>query len=122
MRGVRYMLGTLLLCGLAAAGCSDEDTKQTRPKRDSLGSEIFGVLCDRVGAQALREDLSGASYTTICHGQALKVEAGKLPPAADPLVRERGIAKIEALGRHRTDLIAALDTVFPDDKVTGKDL
>jgi hypothetical protein len=107
---------------LLFAGCSDEAAKNTRPARPSLGTEIFGVLCERVGAQALREDLSGASYRDLCEGTAETVDASKLSPAADENVRAVAIARIEALGRHRASLIAALDGVFPDDTVVGKAL
>src|SRR5215213_6640128 len=107
---------------LVFSGCADEPAKPKRPERASFGTEVFGVLCDRVGAQALREDLTGGSYQTICHGTADKVDTGKLPDAPDAETRARAIAKIEALARHRTRLIAALDVVLPDGTVVGKDL
>lgn len=119
MLRLRWFVGSLVLL---FAGCTDEDSAHERPQRGSLGTEIFSVLCDRVGAQALREDLTGASYQSICRGNATTVDVSRLPSAADSRVRERGIAKIEALARHRTDLIAALDVVFPDDTVVGMNL
>src|SRR5215813_773131 len=120
---MRRRLGWLVGLGLLlSVGCSDTSGGEERPARDTLGSQIFGVLCDRVGAQALREDLTGGSYENVCHGSADKVDASRLPPAASGEVRERAIAKIEALARHRNALIAALDVVFPDDKVVGRNL
>ena len=62
-------------------------TRRARPrKRGTVGEEMYGVICDRVGAQALREDLTrrlvprrlpqarGGSY-------ADKVDDTKLPAA-----------------------------------------
>jgi hypothetical protein len=117
----RYVkwLGPLVI---VFAGCAHEPEKAARPSRPSLGTEIFGVLCERVGAQALREDLSGASYRELCEGTSETVDSSKLPPAADEDVRARAVARIEALRRHRSSLIAALDGVFPDDTVVGKAL
>ncbi len=120
-RRLRRILGAGLLA-FSFAGCAHEDPKPSRPAGPGLGDEIFGALCDRVGAQALREDLSGASYKDICHGSALAVDTSRLPPAPDQAVRARAIAKVEALARHRTALVAALDVVFPDDKVVGKNI
>jgi hypothetical protein len=120
-RRLRWILG-MGLTAFAFAGCAHDDPKPTRPAGPGLGDEIFGALCDRVGAQALREDLSGASYQDICHGTASKVDASRLPAAPDAQVRTRAVAKIEALARHRTALVAALDVVFPDDKVVGKNI
>ncbi|MBX3227605.1 MAG: hypothetical protein KIT84_14720 [Labilithrix sp.] len=104
------------------AGCASEEAKEARPAGPSLGQEIFGVLCDRVGAHALREDLTGISYQNVCHGDASTVDQSKLAPAPDAAVRARSVAKVEALARHKVDIIAALETVFPDDIVVGKNL
>ncbi len=59
------MIGRIRWVALAAvvAGCtSDFDTTRVVPPRGTIGREIFTVLCDRVGANALREDVLGASY------------------------------------------------------------
>lgn len=117
-----WMVGAMGVVAISLLGCSHEDSKPTRPERDGLGPELFGVLCDRVGAQALREDLSGASYQEVCHGQAMTVDASRLPPAPNSAVRAQAVAKIEALARHRNALVAALNVVFPDDEVVGKQL
>lgn len=79
---------------------------------------MFGILCDRVGASSLAEDLEGASYRRICHKDgdgeyADSVDVSKLPPGGGRM-RELGIAKIEAMARRRADLIAAFDATFPD--------
>src|SRR5579863_127507 len=125
---------------VAAAACSDTfDAARHPPPRGSLGQEMFGVVCDRVGAQSLHEDLTGASYRSICHPQPdgtfadpPTVDPTGLPPldpnAKDvqgtPVTLDRqtadrayGIARMEALGRHRADLVGALDATFPDEQI-----
>jgi hypothetical protein len=132
----------LLLGGLGAA-CSDTfDTSRTLPPRGTLGEELFGVVCDRLGGQSLHEDLSGASYEGICHrfGSAPfadTVDQTKLPPMVDgqldvqgnpvPLAKQEqdrayGVARLETFARRRADLITALDATFPDVNVPIKDL
>ncbi len=141
------LLGVVGLAALSALtpACNHEfDTERTPPPRGTVGEEMFGVLCDRVGAQALREDLSGDSFRGICHKSSKgaeytdKVDASKLPPIDPNAVDEKGnrvpvdkqradrdkaVGRIEALGRRRADLIRALDATFPDTaKVAIKDL
>jgi hypothetical protein len=129
--------------GASGAACNDSfDTSRTLPSRGTLGAELYGVMCDRVGGQSLHEDLTGASYQGICHAAAdgsftSKVDATQLPPMADgqldvngnpvPLAKQQqdrayGVARLETLAQHRTDLINALDATFPDVNVAIKDL
>lgn len=139
------LLGLVGLTSLTVftQGCAHEfDTDRQLPKRGSVGEEIYGVLCDRVGAQALREDLSGASFKNVCHRNqagdfADTVDESKLPSLDPNAVNEKGepvsiekqredrkraIGKIEALARRRADLVRALDATFPEEKVPRKDL
>ncbi len=138
------MLGLIGLASLSAfaPGCHEFDTERSVPKRGSVGEEIYGVLCDRVGAQALREDLTGASFRDVCHkpaGGSYKdeVDTSRLPPIAEGLTdvegnavrvdkqradRARAVGKVEALARRRADLIRALDATFPEEKIAIKDL
>ncbi|MBX3214045.1 MAG: hypothetical protein KF850_18565 [Labilithrix sp.] len=139
------LLGVVGLTALSvlAPGCHEFDTERTPPPRGSVGQEMFGVICDRVSAQALREDLSGASFRAVCHkpfsgGYADTVDTSKLPPVATGLVdendqpvsvekqrkdRAKAIGRIEALARRRGDLIRAFDATFPEDeKIAIKDL
>ena len=124
------------------ACATDLDTTRVVPRRGSLGQEMFTLVCDRVGAQALREDVTGASFHAVCHADARgkfadRVDVSKLVPldkgarnaagAAVPIDEQRArrgyrIARIEALARRRGDLIRALDAAFPDEPVATKRL
>src|SRR5207244_13045990 len=81
---------------LVAGACTDEiDTTRVVPKRGTLGEELYGVVCDRVGAQALHEDLTGASFIGICHKDETakyrdKVDQTRLPPAVDGAIDVNG--------------------------------
>lgn len=144
MKHRRYgLIGSLLLgMGASAGGCADFDSTRVTPPRGSLGQELFIALCDRVAAQALPEDVTGASWHPVCHPDAggtfaTKVDTSRLvaldPNAVDtdgkpvPLAvqqQERAyrVARIEALARDRTKLTGAFDAAFPDDQLPLKDL
>lgn len=129
-------------CAFVGPGCApDFDTNRTTLERGSLGREMYTMLCDRVGAQALREDIAGLSYRNVCHADERgafvdQVDVQKLPalvPAVDvdghPVSvatqqanREHRIARIEALARRRGDLVDALDRALTNEKVGLKDL
>lgn len=138
-------LAMALLAGASsiAAGCSsDFDTTRAAPARGTLGEEIFTVVCMRIGAQGLRDDLSGASFRKVCERDGTghhqdRVDVAELPPmdpeargvsgVAVPLaqqaaVREAAIRRIETLAIHRDELVAALDGAFPDVVMAVKDL
>lgn len=142
LRAVRALgLGALVLGASVTAACNEFDTERTPPPRGSLGTEMYGILCDRVAAQALREDLTGASFRDVCHKNngkfANEVDQTKLP-ALDPngkdvegkpvplekqkAAREYAIARIQAFVRRRDDLIEALDVAFPNSTIPVKDL
>ncbi|MBX3234009.1 MAG: hypothetical protein KIT84_33285 [Labilithrix sp.] len=133
----------IALVATVAPACHEFDTTRELPARGSVGQEMYGVLCDRVAAQALREDLTGASFRSVCHKPAGgefadKVDRTLLPPLTEGAVntkgepvsvekqrvdRDRACGKIEALARRRDDLIRALDATFPaDEKIPIKDL
>ncbi len=134
-----------LLLGLAAlsiAACSNDfDTTHVPPVRGSTGEEVFGIFCDRVSAQSLREDLNGSSFHAVCHkvngAFADAVDESRLPPLTSDAVdvngkpvsvdkqkadREHALARVNALIRRRLDLIGAIDATFPDVFVPIKDL
>ena len=142
--GSRRVVGSLLPIAffVLPASCSDFDTSRTIPARGTLGTELYGVVCDRVGAQALHEDLTGASYHSICHadpttGQfgntvdvtqlpaldpnAVNIDGKPVPLAQQQSDRAYAIARIQALGSRRSDFIAALDATFPDVMIAIKD-
>src|SRR5258706_7462460 len=140
--GPRSSFGLFGSTVLVAACANDFDSSRTPPPRGTLGEEMFGVICDRVGAQALREDLTGASFQGVCHrgldGQyadtvdqtlLLPLVDGALDPSGNPVAlteqqrwRARAVGRVETLGRRRFDLIAALDTAIPDVNVAIKDI
>src|SRR5690349_2916847 len=81
---------------LLAACANDFDTSRSIPVRGTVGEELFGVLCDRVGAQALHEDLTGESFKPICHKDAVggvyadHVDQTKLPVASPSAYDDQG--------------------------------
>ncbi|MFO0677310.1 MAG: hypothetical protein U0169_12315 [Polyangiaceae bacterium] len=131
------LTGLLVLAACAA----DFDTTRKAPTRGSVGEEVYAVFCDRVGAQALPEDLTGVSYRGICHRRedgtyAEKVDLTLIPTPfgapvdkdGKPLTPERetelhaiAVRRIETLGRRRGDLVAALDAAIPAVKIPIKD-
>ena len=132
----------MIACATLVASCAgDFDTSRQTPPRGTLGREMYTLVCDRVGAQALREDVSGASFHSVCHADAAgafadRVDESKLP-ALDPAARsvdgkpvpieqqrknrDHRIARIEALARRRDDLIRAFDLAVPEQNVTSID-
>src|SRR5262245_17400097 len=66
LRGLGLIAGSWIL-----ASCH-QPIDQTRQagKKATLGDDIYGLFCDRLGAGVLTEDLSGASYKGICHPDA----------------------------------------------------
>ncbi len=136
------VVGLAALVTVAPACAPEFDTSRQTPERGSVGEEMYGVLCDRVGAQAIREDLTGESFRAVCHRPkggkfADKVDESKLPAfevgatdEAGKVVgvdkqkadRAKAIGKVQALVRRRSDLIRALDATFPAKKVAIKDL
>jgi len=136
------LVGLATLATLVPACAEEFDTNRVTPARGTVGEEMFGVLCDRVGAQALREDLTGDSFRGVCHKPKGgkyddKVDQQKLPQIDPAAVDEQGksvsvekqrknrdvaVGRIEALARRRADLIRALDATFPETKVPIKDL
>ena len=133
----------LVLLSTFGPGCAPElDTSRPAIALGTVGEEMFGVICDRVGAQALREDLTGDSFRGLCHkprgGEFTdKVDLSKLPAVDPSAVNEKGepvsvdqqrknrdvaVGRVEALARRRTDLVRALDATFPETKIPIKDI
>jgi len=139
---VTGLVGLVVLSAFGP-GCAPElDTSRPAVTLGSVGEEMFGVICDRVGAQALREDLTGDSFRGVCHkprgGEfADKVDVSRLPAIDPGAVDEKGapvstdkqqadrafaVGRVEALARRRADLIRALDATFPETKIPIKDI
>lgn len=127
--------------GSGAACAPDFDTVRVTGTRGTLGREMYTMVCDRVGAQALREDVAGISYHAVCHADESgafvdRVDVAKLPELEDafdvdgkPVTieqqvknRQHRVARIEAVARRRDDLIAAFDTAFANEVIATKDL
>jgi hypothetical protein len=117
---------------VAAASCNSLDTTRVAAKKATLGDDIYGIFCDRVGASAIPEDLGGASYNAVCHYDDAgkygdKVDQSVLPPpqtAAQQRARKLSVAKLERMAQRRGDLIRAINATFPDTAiadVTSKD-
>jgi hypothetical protein len=114
------------------------DTSRTIPSRGTLGEELYGVMCDRLGGQSLHEDLTGGSYYGICHRPFTDtVDQSQLPPLVDgqrnlaghpvPLSQQQadrayGVGRLQTLARHRLALIGALDATFPEQMIAIKDV
>ncbi len=108
----------------AAFGACHEPLDTTRKVAAELtfGDDLYGVLCDRLGADVLREDLTGASYQAVCHPDAdgdfaLEIDSSVLPPAQGEKgkrAREIAAAKMNALAKRRRDLVRAFNVTFPD--------
>ncbi|HRI63155.1 MAG TPA: hypothetical protein PK156_02930 [Polyangium sp.] len=115
----------LTAVAVVGASCSDFDTTRVAPPRATLGDDMFGVLCDRIGAGSLTEDITGASYHAVCHYSATgeyadTVDVSYLPTVSgeeQETARALGIAKIEAMARRRSDLVQAFNAIFPDEEI-----
>lgn len=138
------LLPSLLVGGIAfaLAACAPEfDTSSGSTERGSLGQEVYSVLCDRIGAGELREDLTGASFRGICHDDGAgfqdEIDTSQLPPLVgdaenedgeivtleeQELERERRMRRIETFGAKRDSIIAAIDAIIPDSEILVRTL
>ena len=116
---------TLATVGALASSCHTIDTTRQAPAKATLGDDVYGVFCDRIGASVLSEDLSGASYQPVCHYDEQgkygdKVDDTVLPQPNDAkakTARTRSLAKMDAMVRRRSELIRAVNAVFPDGEI-----
>jgi len=106
-----------------ATSCNEPlDTQRTEGPRATLGDDLFGLVCDRLGAGILQEDLTGESYQGLCHydakgGYGDTVDVSRLPKTTSSRAAEArrlSIAKMERLGTRRADLVKAFNAIFPD--------
>lgn len=108
---------------LGTTSCeNDIDTAREVERYGTLGDDMFGVICDRLGASSFTEDITGASYRAVCHydenGQyANAVDLSVLPNPPNDRAREArrlSIGKMDRLVAYRAELIAAFNSAFPD--------
>jgi hypothetical protein len=112
-----FLLAMAMAALPGAFGCDDFDTNREVWARGSAGEQVYGLMCDRVGAQGLHDDLSGASFRDVCHRPpggkfADKVDVSQLPPldpeAVDasgktvPSMRRRRLVTAESRGSKRS--------------------
>jgi hypothetical protein len=136
------LVASVVGIGAGGTGCApDFDTNRAGGKRGSLGREMYTMVCDRVGAQALREDVAGVSYHAVCHADANgdfanQLDTTKLPELNEAVDvdgkpvsiaqqvknREHRVARVHAVARRRDDLISAFDTAFANEAIATKDL
>ncbi|HTJ82275.1 MAG TPA: hypothetical protein VL400_11185, partial [Polyangiaceae bacterium] len=106
-----------------ATSCNEPlDTTRIEGPRATLGDDLFGLVCDRLGAGVLQEDLTGESYHDLCHFDAKgqygdTVDESRLPkPKTERAKQARAlsIAKMERMAKRRGDLVQAFNAIFPD--------
>jgi hypothetical protein len=84
---------------LLAGACADTPTwTPSEGQRRSLGAELYVVLCDRVAASEMPEDVRGHRSNDICHREATPVE--DTPP------------RLRAMAENRARLVSALDAAL----------
>ena len=138
---VRRLAGTALASGVLLSCAGDFDTTRKTPPRGTLGTELFTLICDRVGAQSLPEDINGQSFHGVCHADSKgrfndRVDVAMLPVLAQESVDRRGgkvshatlearrkyhVDRIERLGAHHNELVIALDDLVADGTIPRKD-
>lgn len=131
-RGFRHKLkdlGRLLIVtgavAWASSSCEEFDTQRKESFKATFGDDLYGVLCDRAGADWLQEDLTGASYQSICHYDESgeygdEVDTSVLPePSGEAAIEARrvSVAKMGALVRRRSELVRAFNAAFPDEEI-----
>ena len=125
MRSPSRPFGIGIVAVIVAAACtgSFDTQRKERPyeQEASLGQEVYGVLCDRLGASVLAEDLDASSYHNLCHPDGDgkytdTVDTFVLPPVGgtSAMTRNLAVAKLERLATRRQDLIQAIDVIAPD--------
>ncbi len=108
--------------GWASACHEPLDTTRKPVPRATFGDDLYGVFCDRLGAELFQEDVTGVSYQSVCHydsdgAYGDEVDTSALPkPKGDAAKEARrvAIAKMNALIRRRGDLVRAFNATFPD--------
>jgi hypothetical protein len=118
-------VGLLGVAAIACGSCNSFDSTRVPEPEGTLGDDIYGLFCDRVGASSLPEDLSGASFHDVCHFDASgrygqTVDLTVLPPPSSSqakAARQLSIAKMNAMVAHRDELVQAFNSAFPNPRI-----
>jgi hypothetical protein len=136
--GQAAVVGALAMA--APFACTPQFDATRNPEvGETVGQQLYGVICDRVGAQALTDDLTGASYTNVCHPSVAgtysdAVDQTQLPTpqqtttasgaivtlAEAQATRNHAVARVNALAADRTKLITAFNATLPVTKIPVK--
>ncbi len=128
VRPILAVVSIFLIPTFFGASCVDEIDTSRPVRASSLGDDLYGLVCDRLGASVLSEDLTGASYHSICHCDAhgnygALVDTSLLHQSTDPVaqrVLRLSIAKLQRLAQLRPQLIQAFNTAFPDIEIPDR--
>jgi hypothetical protein len=97
------------------SGCNPKmkELPKERSERDTLGQEIYKVICRRVAGTEMPQDIDGADTEVLCLGDQesadadLEARRASLPP------------RLVALADRRKQIADALNEGFPDDTASG---
>ena len=115
-----YTRSILLTTVFAFAACEKFDSTRVAPASQSVGQELFGIMCDRLVAQNFPEDIEGKRFERVCHpgpnGKFADPPTAAKEPATDAASEKARIAlaRVEALAKRRYDLIKSFDTMLPE--------
>ena len=118
-------IAALAMVVASTQSCNSIDTTRKQAVQATFGDDLYGVLCDRVGAGAFQEDINGASYRPVCHydntgAYGDDVDETLLPQPSGASAQEArriSVAKMKALARRRSDLVRAFNAIFPDTQI-----
>ncbi len=136
-----HLAGFAIASGALLSCAGEFDTTRKTPPRGTLGTELFTLICDRIGAQSLPEDITGQSFHGVCHADgsghfADRVDQRLIPTLPRESVDRAGnkvsyealkgrrkyhVNRIERLGAHRSELVIALDDLVADGTIARKD-
>lgn len=119
----RYRLTSLAISSLAImtlGACEQWKPQRIERPAQTVGTELYGILCDRLVAQNFPEDLENRRFNTVCHkdefGQFAKPTDVAATPQGTPAAERSRLAeaRVVAFAKRRDELIRSFDTLFPD--------
>jgi hypothetical protein len=117
--GASRALGALLSLGACLAGCAFEFEERAQRPHDTVGAEMFRVVCMNLAAQAFPQDLTGERFTSRCEGKQAAAFT-EVTPTGD--VQQRALLRFNALLARRPVLVPALEAVFGAGAFQGDEL